>query len=187
LGAPWAAGAVYLASLDWEGAPAYSVDFAHARPEHGWTQLRGYWRLEDGAYHGSGPGLCETYTGAMDWDDYTLEVELSPLTGAHHNINVRVRGALYSYAFGLAPGGKVALYKKMRDYQQVAAADFDWRHGETYRLKITAQGNTFTASVAGADMLCWTDDDAPYRTGQVGLSAWHGGHTAYKTMRISSL
>ena len=100
--------------------------FAKERPESGgisqWTRLRGYWRLEDGAYHGSGVGECETYSGDIDWTDYTLEAELVPLIGEHHNINARVQGALRSYAFGLAPDGQVALYKKDQTYRLIASA-----------------------------------------------------------------
>jgi hypothetical protein len=52
-------GSILLDELDWDGSPNYSDDFANARPAagsiHQWTYLRGYWRLQDGAYHGSGP------------------------------------------------------------------------------------------------------------------------------------
>ncbi|MCG2769625.1 MAG: ADP-ribosylglycohydrolase family protein, partial [Anaerolineae bacterium] len=56
-GEPWT-GNVLLGSLDWGGAPRFSYDFSQERHEYGaisqWTFLRGYWRLNDGAYHGSG-------------------------------------------------------------------------------------------------------------------------------------
>lgn len=191
-GAVWDAGMVALGELDWDGAPAYGIDFGCERPEHGgvsqWTRLRGYWRLDkDDAYHGSGPGLCESYSGDIRWGDYGFEAQLTPLFGAHHNINVRVQGALRSYAFGLAPEGKVCLYKKAGAYHMVAAADYPWRHGERVTLSVVAQGAALAARVQGAageQLLRWTDPEAPYVNGQIGLSVWHGSHAAFHSGRV---
>lgn len=188
----WTTGAVYLETLDWDGAPDFSTDFRHERHESGgisqWTRLRGFWRLDEGAYHGSGVGESETYTGDPAWTDIRVEVALVPLTGDYHNINARVQGALRSYALGLAPGGRLALYKKDRTYTQVAAADFAWTHGTRYHLTLTAQGDRLTATArdeGGSEQaLTWHDSAAPYRNGQIGLSTWHGSHTRYEAVRV---
>ncbi|MEO8397799.1 MAG: hypothetical protein ABI700_32705, partial [Chloroflexota bacterium] len=151
-------------------------------------RLRGYWRLEDGAYHGSGVDECETYSGDIDWTDYTLEAELVPLIGEHHHINVRVQGALRSYAFGLAPDGQVALYKKQHTYRLIRHIPFAWTHNNRYRLSISARGDTFVASAISEDgtsqLLEWQDSDAPYLHGQIGLSTWGGGHTAFRSIKV---
>ncbi len=77
LGEPWT-GNFFLEWLDWDGTPSFSTDFGLERPEFGaisqWTFLRGYWRLEDGAYHGSGASINESYTGDVDWQDYDVTV-----------------------------------------------------------------------------------------------------------------
>jgi ADP-ribosylglycohydrolase len=192
LGDIWEIGSFQLESLDWSGAPNYETTFAKERPESGgisqWTRLRGYWRLEDGAYHGGGIGECESYSGDIHWTDYTLEAELVPLAGDYHNINARVGGALRSYTFGLAPDGQITLYKKNRQYTSVASAPFAWEHGIAYRLRLTAQGNTLTAAVTAPDgqigQLTWTDADTPYLSGQIGLSTWGGGHTRFQWVRV---
>ena len=108
------------------------------------------------------------------------------MLGEYHQINVRVQGALRSYAFGLAPGGKAALYKKDRVYAEVASTAFDWRHGETYRLSVTASGDMLTATVEGDDgtaTLRWQDSEAPYLTGQIGLST-RAGHTRFTRVDV---
>nr|PZN57059.1 MAG: hypothetical protein DIU68_04950 [Chloroflexota bacterium] len=188
----WQAGSIGLAWLDWDGQPNYRTTFAKDRPEttaiSGWTRLRGYWRLENGAYHGSGNGDCETYSGDIRWGDYRLSAELIPILGDHHRVNVRVQGALRSYAFGLAPDGKVALYRKDRVYAEVASAPFAWRHGVTYRLTVEARGDELAATVEGAGEraeLRWRDAGSPYLTGQIGLSTGHGGHTRYLNVEVS--
>ncbi|MGQ9849730.1 MAG: ADP-ribosylglycohydrolase family protein [Aggregatilineaceae bacterium] len=195
LGADWDSGALHLKALDWSGPPDYSLDFSRERAEGNaisqWTKLRGYWRLEsDARYHGSGPGLCETYTGDIAWQDYRLEVQVIPLIGDYHNLNVRVQGALRSYAGGLGPQGTLALYRKDgQDYTLVASAPFSWQHGTPVLLRFSAQGDRLTLEASSGDgqaRLTWVDP-TPYLHGQVGLSTWHGSHTAYEGLRVSPL
>jgi ADP-ribosylglycohydrolase len=192
-GPNWEVGALHLRSLDWSGPPDYHVDFSRERAEGScisqWTKLRGYWRLEvDQHYHGSGPGLCETYTGDPDWTDYTVTVQLTPEIGDYHNVNVRVQGALRSYAVGLGPGGQAVLYRKSgQGYSMINTAPFPWQHGMTCTLTITATGDTLRAVVAGGGqeaVLEW-QDPAPYLSGQIGLSAWHNSHTRYESVALS--
>jgi ADP-ribosylglycohydrolase len=182
LGAPWT-GNIFLEWLDWDGTPSFSNDFALERPEYGaisqWTFLRGWWRLEDGNYHGSGAGVNESYTGAMDWQDYELTVRLRPLLGQHHLILARVQGARRSYAAGLGPDGQLVLYKNEGGYRAVKSAPCPWQHGQSYDLTLRAQGNQLTAAI-GDTQLAWTDDDTPHLTGQIGLANFAGCHTAYE-------
>lgn len=192
LGENWESGSFHLRSLDWSGDPAYSIDFARERAEGScisqWTKLRGYWRLENGGYHGSGPGLCETYTGDITWHDYTVTAVLVPKIGDHHYVNVRVQGALRSYACGLGPDGTLALYRKQgQHYERFAAVDFQWRHDEPYTLRITAQDERLVAEVNGEHRnarLEWTDSE-PYLNGQIGLSTWYGSHTRCESLAVT--
>lgn len=191
-GPNWNVGALHVRSLDWNGPADYSMDFTQERAEgyciSQWTQLRGYWRLEaDHHYHGSGLGLNETYTGDLAWKDYTVTVRLVPEVGDYHNVNVRVQGALRSYAVGLGPNGQAVLYRKAgQDYTPVQTVDFPWQHGETYTVTITALGDHLQAAIQGGTqeaVLSW-HDPAPYLTGQVGLSTWHNSHTCYTTFQV---
>lgn len=189
----WEKGALHIERLGWSGTPNYETTFARERPESGgvsqWTRLRGYWRLEDGAYHGSGVGLCESYSGAVEWEDYTVEADLIPLVGHYHAVHARVRGALSSYAFALAPKGHVALYRKAGGYQLVESVPFAWNPGQRYTLALSAQGDHLTAYATSPDdgttaALQWRDTDGAYRSGQIGLSTWYGGHTRFQAVRV---
>lgn len=190
LGAETWKGEFWLDDFDWDGAPEYSFDFQHARPEYGaiaqWTFLRGYWRLQDGAYHGSGAEISETYTGDRAWSDLRLRVRLAPQWGMYHNLNLRVQGARRSYAAGLAPGGRLALYKKEGDqYRELSAVEFPWEQGQVYELELEARGYHLTLRAAGGPRLEWTDEQAPYLHGQIGLSNFPGCHTRYEAMWVS--
>jgi ADP-ribosylglycohydrolase len=191
LGEEWTTGSFLIERLDWSGTPNYATTFAKERHEAGgisqWTRLRGYWRLEDGAYHGSGVGECESYTGDVRWTDTTVETELTPLSGDHHLVLARVQGALHSYGFGLAPDG-LALFKKDKVVQILAALPFAWAHGERYRLSLHAEGDTLTGTVTAPDGTTQTisvrDGEAPYLNGQIGVATWDGGHTAFHLVNV---
>ncbi len=187
-GQPWS-GAFTLSWLDWDGAPTFSTDFGLARMEFDaisqWTYLRGYWRLENGAYHGSGAGINESYTGDIDWRNYRLTVQLTPLLGDHHHLNVRAQGARRSYAVGFAPEGKLVIYKNRGDYHPVAEVPFLWRHGQSYRLAVVVAGNRLRVWVDDVPSLDWTDTDDPYLHGQIGLSNFAGCHTRFERVEVA--
>jgi hypothetical protein len=195
LGELWETGSFHIASLDWSGAPDFETTFAKERAESGgisqWTRLRGYWRLENGGYHGGGPGECESYTGDIRWTDYVVEAEIVPLAGNCHNINVRVQGAQKSYAFGLGPDYVIALYKKEKVYSSVAGAAFPWEREIPYRLSVTVSGDMITGTISASDgrsaTLTWQDTDALYLNGQIGLSTWYGGHMRCNWLRVRPL
>lgn len=181
LGQPWS-GSALITNFDWGGAPDFSFDFSKERHEYGgvsqWTYLRGYWRLDAGAYHGSGVGVNETYTGDIDWTDYTLSVRLTPLLGETHLILARVQGALRSYALGLTAKG-LTLYKNAHGYEEVASTPFAWEHGKSYELHLQVSGEKIVGWLDDA-RLEWTDSDAPYLNGQIGLANFAGCHTRYE-------
>ena len=139
-------GSIWLDDLDWDGQPDVHYDFKKAKAEYGaisqWTYLRGYWRLQDGAYHGSGFSTNETYSGDIAWEDITLTVSLTPLLGSHHLISTRVQGALRSYAFGFPPNGTVTLYKNAGGYHALASAPFKWKSGQSYTLRLACNGES---------------------------------------------
>ena len=193
LGEAWS-GTLLLDDLNWAGAPSFSTDFALERPEYGalsqWTFLRGFWRKEGrekdspAGYHGTCASVGETYTGDPAWGDLRLAAEIVPLAGEHHNVLVRVQGARRSYVAGLAPGGRLALYKNQGGYCEVAAAPLEWRTGELVTLEVTATGPEIAVAAAGETLLRWRDDDAPYLTGQIGLGTAHGSHTCCTRLAV---
>lgn len=185
---------VLLDDLYADGQPDYTLDFS-AETTEVWTglhkeisqmtKLKGLMYLEDGQLHLSCSDFAEAYTGRYDWEDYTAEFTFTPLTGEHHMVNVRVQGAIRSYAFGLLSDGKAGLLKNDNGYTVLAEKPFEWETGKEYTVKITAQGNTLKAEIDGC-VLETCDEEHPYLRGSVGVSMVKGSHDKYRKIRIKS-
>jgi hypothetical protein len=183
--------------IKFSGKPDYRIDFAKERLEK-WTglhievsqmtYLRGLWTLEDGQLSGSYSGeTAECYTGKLTWDDYIFEALVIPQLGEHHRVNFRVQGGIRSYAVGLAPGGKLVLYKNENRYRALREAELPWQAERKYVIQVKAQGNRFVVSVDGVALLDYTDQDSPYLQGMIGFSNAGGSHTHYQSFTLTSL
>jgi ADP-ribosylglycohydrolase len=185
---------VCLDDFEITGTPDYSVDFSKENTEvwpgchreiSQFTRLKGLWRLEDGLLSGSCSDFGEAYTGGSDWTDYTMECAVIPQLGDTHNVNFRVQGAMRSYAFGLAPGARLVLYKNENGvYRELAGTPFQWEAGKKYLLKVRVSGQNITAS-CGETTLSFSDAEHPYLYGCVGLSVKNGSHCHYGNLKIS--
>ena len=124
------------------------------------------------------------YTGHHSWGDYTLSATLKPLTGEQAYVNLRVQGAMRSYAAGFAGAGKVALRKNQHGYVTLQEAAFPWEPGQEYRLDFTARGGRLTLAIDGQGLLTYEDPE-PLRTGCAGLSVEDGSHCLYRDLAIA--
>ena len=124
------------------------------------------------------------YTGRHDWRDYTASFTIKALTGEDHYVNVRVQGALRSYAAGFAEGGKLVFEKNENPYRRLAEVPFAWENGRDYLITVKALGPHFTVAVDGREYISYTDSDSPYLSGCIGLSVRRGSHCALKNIRV---
>jgi hypothetical protein len=180
--------------LSFDGKPDYTVDLAKTK-EDVWqhshreiiqfTRLKGLWYLDGGYAHLSCADFGEAYTGRHDWGDYTAAFTIKPIIGNDHYVNVRVQGAIRSYAAGFAKGGKLVFSKNENGYRPLAEAAFDWQPGKEYTITVAAKGSEFTVAVDGKQYLSLSDTDSPYLTGSVGFSVRNGSHCAYHSIYIN--
>lgn len=179
--------------LYFSGKPDYTVDCAKLEedfwtPLHReisqFTKLKGLFYLEDGRLHLSCSDFGEAYTGHHEWTDYTSTFALTPHTGQDHYVNVRVQGAIRSYAVGLAADGKLVLCKNENGYRVLAQADFSWQHDKEYHIQVCAKENSLTVSVDGTEYISFADKENPYLTGSIGFSVRNGSHCSLKSIRI---
>jgi ADP-ribosylglycohydrolase len=180
---PWS-GHVFVDALDWGGGVRYSLNLGGLAPNGKtttqFTTCSGYWRVEGGAYCGSGVGHNESHTGDPDWGDVDLSLALEPVTGPRHYVLLRVGGALSGYALGFMALGEVGIYKKLEgEFHALAAAAFAWEPGRVYDLSASARGSVLTLGVDGETLLTVRDDAAPRLRGQIGLGSGPACHTRF--------
>lgn len=177
-----------------DGQPEYAVDFKNEQEEvwtglhrevSQFTKLKGLMYLNDNELHLSCADFAEAYTGRYDWRDYEAVFYLTPLTGECHMINVRVQGAVRSYAFGFLPNGKAAILKNDNGYQTLKEMDCNWAAGKEYRVSIAVNGNRIRAEFEGGCLEA-TDDNRPYLTGSVGISVRNGSHAKYRKIEVKA-
>ena len=182
-----------------DGTPDYSLDFANSR-EDVWTglhreisqftRLKGLLYLEEGQLHLSCADFAEAYTGRYDWTDYRATFCLTPLTGEHHQVNVRVQGAMRSYAFALMPGEMAAILKNDKGYSVLCETEYRWKAGRQETVEVTVCGSHITARIVGrdgeADTILEAEDHShrPWLTGSIGVSVREGSHAAYRSIEV---
>lgn len=103
-----------------EGAADYTIDLAKSAMEvwsfsqkeiRQFTRLKGLTWLAEERLHLSCADFGEVYTGGYDWDDYTATFHIRPECPGSHMVNVRVKGAIRSYAAGFYVPGRFGFYK----------------------------------------------------------------------------
>lgn len=176
-----------------DGQPHYSIDFSKEQEEV-WTglhrevsqmtKLKGLMYLTDDSLHLSCSDFAEAYTGHHNWDDYTATFELTPQTGFHHLVNVRVQGAIRSYAAGLLPDGQFGILKNDNGYSVLAQTNFDWVCGKVYTICVKITGNRISAVINDTTTLTYTDQDRPWTTGSIGVAVRQGSHCSYQRIRV---
>ena len=184
---------VYVSEVRFDGTPRYDIDFRHERMEaytplhrevSQFTYLKGVWALENGRLAGSTNDYGECYTGDIRWTDTTLEGSITPACEGLYALNVRVQGAMRSYAVALRDG-KLMIQKNAGGYTTLAETPHETAIGRTYRFRIEAKGNTVQVFENGAPVLSATDGDHPYLNGCIGASVREGGRAYFDDLVIN--
>ncbi|MDF2904904.1 MAG: hypothetical protein K0R34_225 [Herbinix sp.] len=177
-----------------DGAPDYSVEFGKEREEvwtgvhreiSQFTKLKGLMYLAEGQLNLSCSDFAEAYTGRHDWTDYSSTFYITPITGEHHMVNVRVQGAIRSYSVGLMPEGKVALLKNDNGYIILTSKEYPWVANAEYKIMITVKKNSIQAVINDEVTLEYTDINHPYLTGSIGVSLMKGSHCKYQRIVVN--
>lgn len=208
---------VLLDDFYWEGSADYTIDLAkavldvwtfHQKEIRQFTRMKGLTWLADDRLHVSCADYGEVYTGGYDWEDYTAAFHIRPECSGSHMVNVRVKGAIRSYAAGFHTPGKFGFYKHQKSsrplagadsatgnsadesrsqigYVPLAETDFPWEIGTDYHLSITAKGNHFTIMLNGREIFEVTDSEHPYLNGGIGLCVEDGGHMSCGSIEVS--
>lgn len=176
-----------------EGTPDYAIEMEKEtiemwnglhREVSQFTKLKGLFYLEDGQLHLACADFGEAYTGAYNWTDYTSTFYLTPLTGSEHRVNVRVQGAIRSYAIGFGTDSKVQLLKNVNGYQILEETGLDWSLQKEYKIEVGLCKNRIKVSIDDTAVFDFTDTHEPYLEGSVGISVQNGSHCKYRRIEI---
>ncbi|MBQ9950643.1 MAG: ADP-ribosylglycohydrolase family protein [Clostridia bacterium] len=183
---------VYLDEVRYEGKPKYDVDFNYERMEafsglhrvpSQFTTLKGAWTIENGRLMGSTCDYGECYTGDIRWTDYSLEGSICCACEGESALNIRVQGAIRSYAAALRDG-KLMIRKNENGYRTLAECAHETETGKTYRFRIVAEGNAISVWENGQCLLSVQDEDHPYLNGCIGCSVRDGARAYFDHLVI---
>lgn len=187
----------FVDDMEYGGSPDYAVDFRKeekeiwsqmwAKPHHEITQftkVKGWTWLEEDSLHLNGTDFSGTYTGSHRFTDYTLKASLTPHYGKEHYLNVRVQGAVYSYAVGFHGKDKLALLKNENGYRELASLDYPWENEKEYTLTIRVKENRIEVSDENRELISFTDMENPYLCGAVGFSTQKSSHCSYRNVQV---
>lgn len=187
----------FLDDFYWTGTPDYEIRFerenledwrigTHPGPHFEisqFTRWKGILFLENGELHLTGAGDSAAFTGDVLWKDYTVEAEITPLSGSGHYILFRAQGAMRGYAFGLCEGG-AALLKNENGWRRLKSIPFSWEPGDRFSLRITVEGSSIRAQINGEAPLFFEDEENCCDTGCIGLFTTGNGHLKCSEIKV---
>lgn len=182
----------YLDDLYYDGQPDYKIDFNREtmavwnglhQEVNQFTRLKGYACLESGWLSLSCGDFGEMYTGRYDWTDYSFTGTLKPVAGEDCFLNVRVQGAMRSYAAGFS-GGRLVLEKNYYGYSTLCGTEYEIEAGGEYRVEVSVSGSRLSVSVDGEKLLEYLDQERPLLTGSVGVSVRSGSRCLYRDLAV---
>ncbi|RIX51229.1 ADP-ribosylglycohydrolase family protein [Paenibacillus nanensis] len=183
-----AIGSLYLGCFHVSGAADYTIDFAKQYKEFGsvtpFAQHRGKWELQGGALHCVTDGDCSTYSGNYYAKKTVVEATIKPIAGDSHCMIARAQGIMRHYLAGFDGAGTVSLIRQNFGQERLASAAFDWKHGEEYRFKLTADGDMMTLMINGANVLECKDD--AFAGGMFGFGCLKQGENEIRDVRVHS-
>ncbi len=185
---------VLIDDLYVDGSSCYSIQM-EKETEECWTivhreisqftKLKGLFYLEDGELHLSCGDFGEAYTGKYNWEDYKALFIITPMTGNHHLVNVRVQGAGRCYAAAFLPDGNIGLLKNMNGYRVLLSKSFDWQCGQEYQVAVRVEHDMIKIEIDGEEVLAYRDAEGPYLKGSIGLGVLEGSHVKCRYISVS--
>jgi RHS repeat-associated protein len=138
------------------------------------------WKRNEGVWSNPGTVAQVDAAGTNAWNiynasgtDFTYEGDMRLLSGVAAGLSFRTNAdGTQGYDVILdrnqGNGGRLKLVK--RPYEELGIYDFPINHGQTYHLKIVAQGVDFRVYLDGVERIALSDDT--YSSGQFGMFAY---------------
>ena len=127
--------------------------------------------------------IGEAYTGNVFWKNYNASFKLKVIHGEYAFCNVRVQGAMRSYAVGLLPDNHFGVLKKDKEYSILKIADFTWELDKEYEIIISVIDNEIHASIGNVSITV-KDTNHPYLNGSIGLTTMKGSRLSCSEIKV---
>ena len=157
-------------------AGIWQENFDRGLPD-GWNEVSGEWKIVKDAYaETSGGPYAKTMFGDENWTDYTLEVDVTLVK----HVNVNAAGVLIRADTDGDNGMRYWIRTDQHKCQFSRWRENQWEHiktplpvepevGETYRLKVIAEGQNYQCFVDD-ELVFEGDDDMKFRdSGRIGF------------------
>ena len=168
-----ALGALYIGQMHIFGNGQYTIDWSKQAVEFlsvtPLAEHRGEWSLKDNELHYDIERNAAAFTGNYYAKDVEIETSFTPLKGHSHGLIARALGIERYYWLGLTEGNTVSIMKNDFGWTQLASANFDWQHGQTYSLKMIVNGASLQLYVNGS--LVVEAEDEQYQHGMYGIAS----------------
>jgi hypothetical protein len=112
--------------------------------------------------------------GAREWTDYRVGAVITPHMVKAAGIAARVQGMRRYYALLLGSDGQARLVKALDGDTVLAAKDFAWQFGGSYRLSLQVVGGHLEAAIDGRQLFAVDDMDRPLTGGGIALVCEEG-------------
>lgn len=175
-----------------ESHPNYNINFKKEYIEK-WNSLheeisqfsrfKGQLFLENNRLNLSCADIGEAYTGNVFWKDYNASFKFKSVHGDFALCNVRVQGAMRSYAIGLLPNNKFGILKKHKKYSILKTVDFNWIHNKEYKIVISVKNNELHACIENVNLTI-KDTNCPYLNGCIGLTVMEGSRLSCSEIKV---
>lgn len=160
-------------------AGVWQENFDNGLPD-GWNAVSGEWKIVKDAYaETSGAQYAKTMFGDEDWTDYTVAVDVTLV----EDVNVNAAGLLIRADADGDNGMRFWIRTDEHKCQFSRWRENQWEHivtplpvepevGETYRLKVVAEGQNYECFIDD-ELLFEGEDDMKFRdSGRIGFIAY---------------
>ena len=165
---------VWLDRLDWHGTPEITLQRCEGTMwRRAWVNaVDSYvgWRESFRLIQNSGTGLL--LHGTRDWNDYRVDVDVTPHLVTRSGVAARVQGLRRYYALVLNTSNQIQLVKEYDGTSVLAEQAHPLNLGQTYELGIEVKSSTITGFVDGREVL--SAEDHSLSEGGIGLLITEG-------------
>jgi len=170
-------GSIELDWMDWNGVPETEFPVCGGRMwALAWAKSIHRFAFERDGYqylaHNRGLGLLTQ--GCREWQNYRVDVRLTPRMAVSCGVAVRVQGLRRFYAFVFGEPGEIRIDKMMAGRTTLARTHFPWEPCKEYDVAVEVVDDQVNVWIDGKLRLTTVDSQQPLTEGAFGFMVEEG-------------